>query len=119
MIQIIFILFWPTLCLGLNISITDLGTCHPPLLTCSGTKKCILKSWLCDGIDDCGDNSDEISCPGCLRDDKLCQSGTDCAAGEQLCDLHKECKNGQAEGAFIDNCKTKEDLERLSCGYIC
>jgi len=29
---------------------------------CSNTKLCIPPSWICDGLDDCGDFSDEVNC---------------------------------------------------------
>lgn len=35
--------------------------CQPNEFRCSN-KKCILKTWKCDGQDDCGDNFDEQNC---------------------------------------------------------
>ena len=35
--------------------------CEPNEYQCEN-KKCILKTWLCDGDDDCGDGSDEVQC---------------------------------------------------------
>lgn len=35
--------------------------CHDWMFLCSNSK-CIPYWWKCDGIDDCGDNSDEIGC---------------------------------------------------------
>lgn len=38
--------------------------CEPNEFQCEN-KKCALKIWRCDGDNDCGDNSDEISCREC------------------------------------------------------
>ena len=35
--------------------------CQPNEFRCSN-KKCILKTWVCDGQDDCGDNFYEQNC---------------------------------------------------------
>lgn len=36
--------------------------CEPNEFQCDN-KKCVLKTWLCDSDNDCGDGSDEATCP--------------------------------------------------------
>ena len=42
----------------------DQMTCHPEQFTCANAK-CIPKEWLCNGDNDCGDDSDELECCTC------------------------------------------------------
>lgn len=57
--------------------ITDTRVCPEKYFLCTN-RRCIETGRHCNGIDDCGDNSDELNCA----------SGTACPAG------HFACSNG-------------------------
>lgn len=76
--------------------ILDPHGCEPNEFRCSN-KRCILKTWVCDGDNDCGDSSDESNCatnpPGssCEYHQFACQSGDQCIPRSYHCDGQPDC----------------------------
>ncbi|XP_072048711.1 LOW QUALITY PROTEIN: sortilin-related receptor-like [Amphiura filiformis] len=76
------------------------GTCHRTTGTTCATGQfqcsndnCIPELWQCDHDNDCGDNSDELSCPfeECAVDEFQCHTGTRCIPSGWLCDYDNDC----------------------------
>ncbi|XP_035867014.1 low-density lipoprotein receptor-like [Phyllostomus discolor] len=78
---------------------------------------CVMESSKCDGIDDCGDASDEdlcapcpegmVRCDGgkCVRESLMCDGEADCADGTDepgTCGKHCSLANGGCEGPCSD-----------------
>ncbi|XP_029464251.1 LOW QUALITY PROTEIN: low-density lipoprotein receptor-related protein 3 [Rhinatrema bivittatum] len=82
-----------------------------------GNGKCIPRTWKCNSVDECGDDSDEKNCtvPPTEPETSLCPSGTfqcsiagstQCLPNDLRCNSVKDCGDGSDE----ENCPD------LSCG---
>ncbi|XP_055875628.1 atrial natriuretic peptide-converting enzyme-like isoform X3 [Biomphalaria glabrata] len=66
-------------------------TCPPGEIRCKESK-CIKKSWLCDGYQDCDDNSDEANCAICPKGQVSCSPANgQCIHKNQSCDGMDDC----------------------------
>lgn len=88
-------------------------TCHDWMFRC-GNERCVPYWWKCDGINDCGDESDEIGCTNntvtmtttteppitqtemCLSSQFMCDSKR-CISKSDVCDGIPDCSNGEDE----------------------
>uniref|UniRef100_A0A4W4EAG5 trypsin n=1 Tax=Electrophorus electricus TaxID=8005 RepID=A0A4W4EAG5_ELEEL len=61
-----------------------------------GNGKCVSWEQACNGIDDCGDRSDEMCCKGCHRGAFFCKTGV-CIHPHALGDKIRDCLGGEDE----------------------
>lgn len=71
------------------------------LVTCESTGECIPETFVCDGINDCAEDEDEMDC-GCIPLKNLMCNRTDdspsgCVFPEEICDGVPQCQNGEDE----------------------
>uniref|UniRef100_A0A8C4R6M5 Complement factor I n=1 Tax=Eptatretus burgeri TaxID=7764 RepID=A0A8C4R6M5_EPTBU len=70
-------------------------------------KKCVPRTRMCNGDDDCADRSDELCCQSCSKGALLCSTGN-CVAETSLCDGEPDCINYEDEANCTSTKKSKK-----------
>lgn len=100
--------------------------CEPDEFACDNAK-CIDRSWVCDRVDDCGDNSDEINCDYSVNkkfdnttiskpvdcEEFTCKIGG-CLEFEKVCDGKQDCFDGSDEDGECCKQNTCSSFSRVS-----
>uniref|UniRef100_A0A669B6E5 trypsin n=1 Tax=Oreochromis niloticus TaxID=8128 RepID=A0A669B6E5_ORENI len=86
--------------------------------TCANGK-CVTLNQTCNGIDDCGDRSDEMCCKKCKKNAFRCKTGV-CIYKEALVDDQIDCLDGEDESNKAKSKqKTKADRKTLEAKLFC
>ncbi|CAB3256651.1 unnamed protein product [Arctia plantaginis] len=97
----------------LNCEPNTMRNCTTDEYTCLD-RRCILKTWLCDGVRDCTNGEDEMNCEvHCEEDQYTCKTQEhlissafrNCVNRKHVCDGMKDCPEGDDE----DKCPLKRE----------
>ncbi|XP_078054170.1 low-density lipoprotein receptor-like isoform X2 [Mustelus asterias] len=79
--------------------------------------RCVSAARLCNGIDDCNDQSDEQNCSvaACGLHEFQCSNSTVCISKNQLCDGNQDCASGTDESDHL--CEDRA-AQPGSCGEL-
>ena len=82
--------------------------------------RCFLRDFLCDGVRQCLDGSDEESCDAtvCRKTEWQCNSG-ECVSQDRLCDDVFDCVDESDEGAICQTNITCVNNENCTPPYVC
>ncbi|VDM53507.1 unnamed protein product, partial [Angiostrongylus costaricensis] len=83
---------------------------------CKREQRCIRRSAVCDGIDDCLDGQDERKCSECLM--AAFSEGKKCARGLFACRNREECVPGHLECDGVPDCSDGSDEHEHCCHYF-
>ncbi|KAG8005891.1 Complement factor I, partial [Nibea albiflora] len=85
--------------------------------TCANSK-CVSLNKTCDGVDDCGDRSDEMCCKQCRNGAFLCRTGV-CVHKDAVGDKQIDCLDGMDESPQHTSNKTRATREYLESKLYC
>ncbi|NXE88555.1 LRP2 protein, partial [Menura novaehollandiae] len=87
--------------------------CLPGQWQCRN-RVCIMADWKCNGIDDCGDSSDEDVCAPCPPGMVRCDEGK-CILESLMCDDEDDCLDGTDEPSTCGELSPCDCLPACSC----